>query len=107
MAGSTASSGTSQVPKEHETANAPSKTDSKRPRRQLTLIAITALLHLLLWSSIACIAITVYQIAARPDDTTNVPAEVLTLISVSVPFRLLRRTNLIRPLLQLLMSSFI
>ncbi|KAF2685088.1 hypothetical protein K458DRAFT_20116 [Lentithecium fluviatile CBS 122367] len=82
MAGSDSSSGeASQLPKEPDAATATIKINTKLPRRQLTLIAITVLLNVLLWSSLICLITTVYQIASRPGDTTNIPSEVLTLTS--------------------------
>jgi hypothetical protein len=54
----------------------------KYPRRQVTLVAITILLNVLLWASFICLATTIYQIAARPDDTTNISSEVLVSTSV-------------------------
>ncbi|KAF1935609.1 hypothetical protein EJ02DRAFT_120007 [Clathrospora elynae] len=50
----------------------------KITRRQLTLIAITVLLNLLLWSSLICLATSIYQIVSDPKDMTNIAPVVLT-----------------------------
>jgi hypothetical protein len=52
------------------------------PRRHLSLCAVTALLNTLLWSSLICIAVAVYQIAFDSNDLSNTPSGVLTLTSV-------------------------
>jgi hypothetical protein len=83
MAASHSSDGAGQLSKEPETTTSTFKIYTKLPRRQLTLIAITVLLNVLLWTSLICLVTTVHQIAVRPDDTTNIPSEVLTLTSVS------------------------
>lgn len=82
MAGSDGSSeGASQPPKFEATI--PSiRIPTKLPRRQLTLISITVCLNVLLWSSIFVLITSLYLIASDPDDTTNIPTEVLTLTSV-------------------------
>lgn len=54
------------------------------PRRQLTLITITTLLNLLLWSSITCLATSIYQVASDSKDTTNIAPVVLTTTSVGI-----------------------
>lgn len=56
-------------------------------RRQWALIAITASLHVLLWSSVFAFVVAVYLIAADPSDTTTIPTVVLTLSSVSFPIQ--------------------
>jgi len=83
MAASNSSGGAGQLPKDSEAMTSTFKVNTNIPRRQLTLIAITVLLNVLLWTSLVCIVTTVYQIGVRPDDTTNIPSEVLTLTSVS------------------------
>lgn len=77
------SSGASQLPNKSEATTITIKINTKLPRRQLTLIAITFLLNVLLWSSLICFITSLYQIASDPDDSTNIPSEVLTLTSVS------------------------
>lgn len=57
---------------------------SNLPRRQVTLISITTLLNVLFWSSVADLIISIYLIAADADDPTNIPTEILTLVSVSL-----------------------
>ena len=54
----------------------------KIPRRKAALITITLLLNVLHWSSIICLSTSIYHISSNPDDTTSIPVEVLTLISV-------------------------
>ena len=54
------------------------------PRRKLTLIAITSLLNILLWSSVICIATSVYQVASDPRDITNIAPVVMTMTSVGI-----------------------
>ncbi|KAF1830515.1 hypothetical protein BDW02DRAFT_98406 [Decorospora gaudefroyi] len=51
------------------------------PRRKLTLITITLLLNILLWSSFVCLVVCVYQIASDPKDTSNIAPVVLTTTS--------------------------
>lgn len=58
----------------------------KIPRRHLTLISITVCLNFLLWSSLFVFITSLYLIASDPDGTTNIPTEVLTLVSASTPF---------------------
>lgn len=83
MASSEGSSrGASQLPKSEATPIV-IKINTKFSRRQWTLIAITVLLHVLLWSSVCTLITSLYLIAADPGDTTNIPSEVLTLASVS------------------------
>ncbi|KAF2179882.1 hypothetical protein K469DRAFT_594590 [Zopfia rhizophila CBS 207.26] len=73
------SGGASRLPKRE--APIAFKFSRKLPRRQVTLIAITACLNVLLWSSLFTFITTLYLIAADPVDTTNIPTEVLTLTS--------------------------
>ncbi|KAF2793673.1 hypothetical protein K505DRAFT_375197 [Melanomma pulvis-pyrius CBS 109.77] len=84
MASSEGSSrGASQLPKSEATPIV-IKINTKFSRRQWTLIAITALLHVLLWSSVCTLITSLYLIAADPGDTTNIPSEVFTLASAFV-----------------------
>ena len=73
----------SQLPPKSETTPIIFKISKKLSRRQLTLIAITVLLHVLLWSSLFTLIASLYQIAADPGDSTNTPSEILTIASVS------------------------
>ncbi|KAF2106608.1 hypothetical protein BDV96DRAFT_654610 [Lophiotrema nucula] len=77
------SGGASQLPKSEATTTT-IKLSKRIPRRQLTLVAITACLHVLLWSSIFTLVTTLYLIASDTSDATNVPTEVLTITSASV-----------------------
>jgi hypothetical protein len=52
------------------------------PRRKVTLICITLLLNVLIWSAIICLVTSLYQIISDPRDTTNIAPVVLTLTSV-------------------------
>lgn len=54
------------------------------PRRKLTLITITLLLNILHYSALACLFTSVWQLIIAPNDTTSLPSEILTLISVSI-----------------------
>ncbi|KAH7396196.1 hypothetical protein BKA66DRAFT_259519 [Pyrenochaeta sp. MPI-SDFR-AT-0127] len=62
----------------------------KIPRRKLTLITITLLLNILLWSSLVCLATSFYQVASDPKDMTNIALVVLTstsaLVTISYTF---------------------
>jgi hypothetical protein len=84
MAGSESSDGADQLPKKSEGRPTTIKIHTKRSRRQLTLIAITLLLNVLLWTSIICFIIAIYQFASDAKDTNSIPSKVLTLTSVSV-----------------------
>ena len=53
------------------------------PRRQLSLLAITIILNALLWSSIFCAIIALFQIASDSRDHSNTLPGILTLVSVS------------------------
>ncbi|KAI5375903.1 hypothetical protein J4E82_005381 [Alternaria postmessia] len=57
------------------------KTSLRIPRRKVTLICITLLLNVLLWSAIICLVTSLYQIISDPQDITNVAPVVLTLTS--------------------------
>ncbi|KAF1998169.1 hypothetical protein P154DRAFT_439759 [Amniculicola lignicola CBS 123094] len=84
MAGSDSStSGASQLPKSEAPAIS-IKTSKKLPRRKVTLIAISVCLHVLLWSSIFTLVISLYLIATDPEDTTYLPTVVLTIASALV-----------------------
>lgn len=82
MAASDNSDGAGEPPTELEATARTLELTPRYPRRQVTLVAITVLLNVLLWSSLICLATTIYQIAARPDDTTNIPSAVLLITSV-------------------------
>lgn len=57
--------------------------DSPRTsRRKITLICITLLLNVLMWSAIICLVTSLYQIISDPRDKTNITPVVLTLTSV-------------------------
>jgi len=75
------SSGASQLPPKPEITVI--KISKQLPRRQLTLIAIAVLLHVLLWSSLTTLVASLYLIAADTGDGTNTPSEILTIASVS------------------------
>lgn len=53
------------------------------PHRQFSLLGITIILNTLLWSSILCAIIALFQIASDSRDHSNVLPGVLTLISAS------------------------
>jgi hypothetical protein len=76
------SSGASQLPLKPEVTAI--KISKQLPRRQLTLIAIAILLHVLLWSSLTTLVASLYLIAADTGDGTNTPSEILTIASVSI-----------------------
>ncbi|KAF2467866.1 uncharacterized protein BDR25DRAFT_233152 [Lindgomyces ingoldianus] len=90
MAGSNGSSGVASQPSKPEASFIIIKF-KKLPRRQLTLLAITICLNVLLWSSLFTFITTIYLISADPGDSTNIPSEVLTLASslVSIGYILL------------------
>ena len=75
------SGGASQLPPKPEIT--PIKINKQLPRRQLTLIAIVVLLHVLFWSSLTTFVSSLYLIAADTGDDTNTPSEILTIASVS------------------------
>jgi hypothetical protein len=82
MASSKGSSGgASQLPSKPEITAI--KINNQLPRRQLTLIAIAVLLHVLFWSSLTTFVASLYLIAADTGDDTNTPSEILTIASVS------------------------
>ncbi|KAF1848092.1 uncharacterized protein K460DRAFT_384303 [Cucurbitaria berberidis CBS 394.84] len=56
----------------------------KVPRRKFTLITISFLLNVLLWSSLICLGISIYQVASDPKDTNNIAPVVLTSTSALV-----------------------
>ncbi|KAF2703041.1 hypothetical protein K504DRAFT_539238 [Pleomassaria siparia CBS 279.74] len=84
MASSDGSSGGASQPLKPEATPVAIEINTKLSRRQLTLIAITALLHILLWGSLSTIVTSIYLIAADPNDTTMIPSEILTLTSAFV-----------------------
>ncbi|ORY19276.1 hypothetical protein BCR34DRAFT_528201 [Clohesyomyces aquaticus] len=53
----------------------------KLPRRQVTLLTVTLLLNILLWSALATIITSIYLIAVDPADSTNLASAILTLTS--------------------------
>jgi hypothetical protein len=53
------------------------------PQRQLSLLVITIILNTLLWSSVACAVIALFQFASDSTDHTNILPGVLTLVSVN------------------------
>ncbi|CAI6299003.1 unnamed protein product [Periconia digitata] len=81
MAGSDHSSEATQLPEKPEGEVIVTKTYTKLPRRQWTLIAVTALLHVLLWSSSMSLGVTIFQLVSDPNDTTNLASQTLTLTS--------------------------
>ncbi|KAI8933064.1 hypothetical protein NX059_009709 [Plenodomus lindquistii] len=85
MAGSDSGGGSADVPypsvEDQPTVIDP---NTRFPRRLLTLVTITALLNALLWSSIVCLASSIYQVASDPSDVTNIAPVVLTLTSALV-----------------------
>lgn len=52
--------------------------NTRFPRRLLTLVTITVLLNALLWSSVFCLASSIYQVVSDPDDVTTIAPVVLT-----------------------------
>ncbi|KAF1951616.1 hypothetical protein CC80DRAFT_480898 [Byssothecium circinans] len=80
MAGSESSGRASQLPTAEDTTIV-IRIHTKLPRRQLTLIAITILLNVLLWSSLVCFTASLYQVASDISDTSSIPSEVLILTS--------------------------
>ncbi|KAF2198858.1 hypothetical protein GQ43DRAFT_139706 [Delitschia confertaspora ATCC 74209] len=79
MAGSADSDGqASELPPPVITANT---NTSQLQRRQRTLIAITACLNVLLWTSVLAGIVALYLIVVDPGDTTNIPTVALTLTS--------------------------
>lgn len=59
------------------------KIKNPAPQRQLSLLAITIILNILLWSSVLCAIIALFQIASDSTDHSNILPGVLTLVSVS------------------------
>ena len=72
-----------QLPVKLEVTTRTTNVLDKLPRRQWTLIAVTAVLNVLFFSSFMCIIAQIYEIVDDPGDTTNIASEVLTLTSVS------------------------
>ncbi|KAF9691386.1 hypothetical protein EKO04_010768 [Ascochyta lentis] len=54
------------------------------PHRQLSLLTITIILNTLLWSSVFCSVIALFQIASDSEDASNILPGVLTLVSATV-----------------------
>jgi hypothetical protein len=52
------------------------------PRRKITLVLITLLLNVLIWSAFICLVTSLYQIVTDPHDTTNIAPVVLNVTSV-------------------------
>ncbi|PVI00961.1 hypothetical protein DM02DRAFT_671640 [Periconia macrospinosa] len=69
------------VPTGAEDSDTTTKPSSKLSRRKWTLLAITTLLNVLLWSSLISCGVTVYQIVSDIQDTSNLTSEVFTLTS--------------------------
>ncbi|CAO2647346.1 Nn.00g082680.m01.CDS01 [Neocucurbitaria sp. VM-36] len=85
MAGSDgSSSGADQPPSKFDVKTIAINISIKIPRRKVTLITITLLLNVLLWSSLICLVVSIYQVATDPKDTTNIAPVVLTSISALV-----------------------
>jgi hypothetical protein len=80
-------SGAAQPPKTKGRKNDAIDIRVKIPRRKITLIAITFLLNVLHWGSLLCLFASIYQMASTPDDKTSIPAEILTLTTVSCAVR--------------------
>jgi hypothetical protein len=76
-------SGAAQLPATKERKSDAIDIRVKTPRRKITLIAITFLLNVLHWGSLLCLFASVYQMASTPNDKTSIPAEILTLTTVS------------------------
>lgn len=70
------------------------KVSAPVPHQQLSLLAITVVLNTLLWTSILCCGIGIYQIASDSDDASNILPGVLILISVGVAF-VIRHTSVV------------
>ncbi|KAF2851884.1 hypothetical protein T440DRAFT_46451 [Plenodomus tracheiphilus IPT5] len=79
MAGSDSGSSGADLPF-NKSEDQPTVIDSSTrfPRRLLTLVTITILLNTLLWSSIICLAVSIYQIVSDPNDVTSIAPVVLT-----------------------------
>lgn len=59
------------------------KISGPAPHRQFSLLTITIILNVLLWSSVLCSIIALFQIASDSVDHSNVVPGVMTLVSVS------------------------
>ena len=59
------------------------KISAPASHRQFSLLTITIILNTLLWSSVFCSVIAVFQIASDSVDHSNVLPGILTLVSVS------------------------
>lgn len=59
------------------------KIKNPAPQRQLSLLTISVILNTLLWSSITCAILALFQIASDSEDHSNILPGVLTLVSVS------------------------
>ncbi|KAF1968748.1 hypothetical protein BU23DRAFT_572144 [Bimuria novae-zelandiae CBS 107.79] len=81
MAGRIGSGATGQLPLKLEAIATTKKVRNRHPRSQRTLIGITALLNVLLFSSLLCIFNQIYQIVDDAGDKSSIAAEVLTLTS--------------------------
>lgn len=60
------------------------KISTPAPHRQLSLLTITIILNVLLWSSIICAIIALFQMASDSQDHSNILPGVLTLVSAIV-----------------------
>ncbi|EMD92352.1 hypothetical protein COCC4DRAFT_69719 [Bipolaris maydis ATCC 48331] len=60
------------------------ETHLKGTRRKISLVFITVILNILLWSAIVCIAASLYQIVSDPFNTSSYAQVALTIISALV-----------------------
>ncbi|KAJ4993583.1 hypothetical protein SVAN01_01131 [Stagonosporopsis vannaccii] len=60
------------------------KIGTPAPHRQLSLLTITIILNTLLWSSVICAIIALFQMASDSEDHSNILPGVLTLVSAVV-----------------------
>ena len=73
------------------------KISTPAPHRQYSLLAITIILNILLWSSVICSIIALFQIASDSKDGSNTLPGVLTLVSVGTTTRPSEDLSLITP----------
>ncbi|OAL46887.1 hypothetical protein IQ07DRAFT_614102 [Pyrenochaeta sp. DS3sAY3a] len=78
------SSGADLPPSKFEIKTIAINISIKIPRRKFTLITITFLLNVLLWSALICLITSIYQIASDPKDSNNIAPVVLTSTSAIV-----------------------
>lgn len=72
-----------QEPTETEPKLVAFKISTPAPHRQLSLLTIAVILNTLLWSSVVCVVIALFQMASDSKDHSNILPGVLTLVSVS------------------------